>query len=178
MKKSTKIFSLLILFLMICSCKNEKTLQEYLVESQEKTGFIAVDVPTSFLQLKSEDVSDDVKITLESIRKISVVALPIKGNEAMYDEEKAKLKSIFKDNKEYKSLMTMRVKGVHATIFYKGSTASIDEAIVFGYGENVGVGVARLLGNKMNPAKIIEMMSTVKFDTENLNLEQFSAIFN
>ena len=163
---------------MICSCKNEKTLQEYLVESQEKTGFIAVDVPTSFLQLKSEDVSDDLKITLKSIRKISVVALPIKGNEEMYDEEKAKLKSIFKDNDEYKSLMTIRVKGVHSTIFYKGNTASIDEAIVFGYGKKVGVGVARLLGNKMNPAKIIEMMSSVKIDTENLNLEQFSTIFN
>tara|TARA_B110001450_G_scaffold60200_1_gene56949 strand:+ start:3606 stop:4142 length:537 start_codon:yes stop_codon:yes gene_type:complete len=178
MKKSIKKFSFIILFLMICSCKNEKTLQEYLVESQEKTGFIAVDVPTSFLQLKSEDVSDDLKITLKSIRKISVVALPIKGNEEMYDEEKAKLKSIFKDNDEYKSLMTIRVKGVHSTIFYKGNTASIDEAIVFGYGKKVGVGVARLLGNKMNPAKIIEMMSSVKIDTENLNLEQFSTIFN
>jgi len=178
MKKSAKIFSLLIFFLIICSCKNEKTLQEYLVESQEKTGFIAVDVPTSFLQLTSEDVSDDVKITLESIRKISVVALPVKGNEAMYDEEKAKLKSIFKDNKKYKTLMSMKVKEVHATIFYKGNSVSIDEAIIFGYGDKAGVGVARLLGNKMNPAKIIEMMSTVKFDTENLNLEQFSAIFN
>ena len=178
MKNTTKIFSLLFLFLMICSFKNEKTLQEYLVESQEKTGFIAVDVPTSFLQLKSEDVSEDVKLTLESIRKISVVALPIKGNEEMYDDEKATLKSIFKDNTEYKNLMSMKVKGLHVTIFYKGNPASIDEVIVFGYGKKVGVGVARLLGNKMNPAKIIEMVSTVKIDTEKLNREQFSAIFN
>ena len=178
MKKTTNIFSLLILFLMICSCKNEKTLQEYFVESQEKTGFIAVDIPTSFLQLKSEDVSDDIKITLKSIRKISVVALPFKGKEDMYDKEKAKLKSVFKDNKEYKTLMSMKAKGIHATIFYKGNTTSIDEVIVFGYGKKAGVGVARLLGNNMNPAKIIKMMSTVKIDTKNLNLEQFSAIFN
>ena len=163
---------------MICSCKNEKTLQEYFVESQEKTGFIAVDIPTSFLQLKSEDVSDDIKITLKSIRKISVVALPFKGKEDMYDKEKAKLKSVFKDNKEYKTLMSMKAKGIHATIFYKGNTTSIDEVIVFGYGKKAGVGVARLLGNNMNPAKIIKMMSTVKIDTKNLNLEQFSAIFN
>jgi len=178
MKKITNIFSLLTFFLMIYSCENEKTLQEYLVESQEKTGFIAVDIPTSFLQLKSEEVSDDVKTTLKSIRKISVIALPIKGKEEMYDEEKAKLKSIFKNNKEYKTLMSMKAKGVHTTIFYKGNTASIDEVIVFGYGKKAGVGVARLLGNKMNPAKIIEMMNAVKFDARNLNLEQFNAVFN
>ena len=163
---------------MICSCKNEKTLQEYLVESQEKTGFIAVDVPTSFLQLKSEDVSEDVKLTLESIRKISVAFSSSYISSFPFIGKATTLKSIFKDNTEYKNLMSMKVKGLHVTIFYKGNPASIDEVIVFGYGKKVGVGVARLLGNKMNPAKIIEMVSTVKIDTEKLNREQFSAIFN
>ena len=167
----------MLLVLMITSCKNEKSLQEYLVESQEKTGFISVDIPTSFLQLKSDDVSEDVKATLKSIRKVNVVGLPIKGNETAYEIEKATLKELFKDNKEYKSLMSMKVKGMHVNLYYTGDTDSIDEVIAFGYGKEAGVGVARLLGENMNPAKIIEMMNSVKIDGDNVNLEQFSAIF-
>ena len=177
MKKITKILSLLLLVLMITSCKNEKSLQGYLVESQEKTGFITVDIPTTFLQLKTEDVSDEVKATLKSIRKVNVVALPIKNNEAAYEVEKAKLKSIFKDNKDYKSLMSMKAKGMNVSLYYTGSTESIDEVIAFGYGKEAGVGVARLLGEDMNPAKIIEMMNNIKIDADNINLKQFSAIF-
>jgi hypothetical protein len=177
MKNITKVLSLLLLVLMITSCKNEKSLQGYLVESQEKTGFITVDIPTSFLQLKSEDVSEDVKATLKSIRKVNVVALPIKGNEAAYEVEKATLKELFKDNKEYKSLMSMKAKGMHINLYYTGDTDSIDEVIAFGYGKDAGVGVARLLGDHMNPAKIIEMMNSIKIDGDNVNLKQFSAIF-
>ncbi|ARV05612.1 hypothetical protein BTO04_02370 [Polaribacter sp. SA4-10] len=177
MKKTTKILSLLLLVLMITSCKNEKSLQGYLVESQEKNGFITVDIPTSFLQLKSDDVSEEVKATLKSIRKVNVVALPIKGNEAAYEVEKTTLKNIFTDNKEYKTLMSMKAKGMKVNFYYTGDTDSIDEVIAFGYGKEAGVGVARLLGDNMNPAKIIEMMNNIKVDGDNFDLKQFSAIF-
>lgn len=178
MKNITKVLSLLLLVLMITSCKNEKSLQEYLVESQEKTGFITVDIPTSFLQLKSDDVSEDVKATLKSIRKVNVVALPIKGNEAAYEVEKATLKELFKDNKEYKSLMTMKAKGMHVNLYYTGDTDSIDEVIAFGYGKEAGVGVARLLGDNMNPAKIIEMVNNIKLDGKNIGLNKLMTSFN
>ena len=101
------------------------------------------------------------KSTLKSIRKVNVVALPIKGNEDNYETEKNKLKNIFKDNKEYKSLMSMKAKGMKVNLYYTGDTDSIDEVIAFGYGEKAGVGVARLLGDNMNPAKIIEMMNNI-----------------
>jgi uncharacterized membrane protein YjjP (DUF1212 family) len=147
------------------------------VESQEKSGFISIDIPTSFLQLKSTDVSDEVKETLKSIRKVNVVALPIKGNEAAYEIEKTKLKSLFKDNKQYKTLMSMKAKGMNIKLYYTGDTESIDEVIAFGYGEAAGVGIARLLGDNMNPTKIIEMMSSVRVDLDNIGLEKFSALF-
>ena len=178
MKNITKIGTLLLLVLMITSCKNEKSLQGYLVESQEKSGFITVDVPTSFLQLKSDAVSTDVKETLKSIRKVNVVALPIKGNEEAYEVEKTKLKSIFKNNEEYKSLMSLKVKGMHINLYYTGNTESIDEVIVFGYGDKQGVGVARLLGDNMNPAKIIETLNNMDFDGDSSSLKQFSKMFN
>jgi hypothetical protein len=178
MKNIIKIPLLLLFLLSITtSCKNEKSLQAYLVESQEKKEFITVDIPKGFLQLKSQDVSEDVKVTLESIRKVNIVALPFEGNESAYEKEKVTLKKIFKDNKESKSLMSMKAKGMNVKLYYTGDTEAIDEVIAFGYGEEAGVGVARLLGSDMNPAKIIEMMDSLKIDFDSIDLNQFKTIF-
>ena len=62
-------------------------------------------------------------------------------------------------------------------LYYTGKTTSIDEIIAFGYGKKVGIGVARLLGNNMNPAKIMVIMNNINLDTEDLNLNQFKAFF-
>lgn len=177
MKNIIKVFSLLFFLLMLTSCKNEKSLQGYLVESQEKTGFITVDVPTSFLQLKNENVSEQVKATLKSIRKVNVVALPTKGNEEAYEVEKNKIKSILNDNDTYKSLMSMKAKGMNVKVYYTGDTDAIDEVIAFGYSKKTGVGVARLLGDNMNPAKIMEMMNNIKVDGKNIGLNKLMTIF-
>ena len=178
MKKYSKTSLLLLLILVVNSCQNETSLQEYLVESQEKNGFITIDLPTSFLQFKSDDVSDEVKATLKSIHKINIVALPVKGNQKTFEIEKETLKNIFKKNKKYKPLMSMKTKEMNVYLYYTGKTSSINEVIAFGYGEEVGVGIARLLGRNMNPAKIRTMINNLKIDSSRLNLKQFSAIFN
>lgn len=174
MKKLTTILLLLITFATVSSCKNEKSLQSYLVNSQEKTGFITIDIPTDFIQLKNEDVSKEVKETLESIRKINLVALPYKNSNAdAYNSEKNTLNEILKGN-SYKNLMSMKAKGMQMKVYYTGSSDAIDEVIVFGYGKEKGVGVARLLGNDMNPAKIIEMMQFIKMNEKALDLKQLA----
>ena len=78
MKRLSTVLSLVLVAMLMTSCKND-SLQGYLVESQEKQGFITVDLPVSFLELKDQDVSDDVKATVKSIKKINVVALPYKN---------------------------------------------------------------------------------------------------
>jgi hypothetical protein len=74
--------------------------------------------------------------------------------------------------------MFLKAKEMNVYLYYTGKTSSIDEVIAFGYGEEVGVGIARLLGKKMNPAKIRSMINNLKIDRSRLNLEQFSTIFN
>jgi hypothetical protein len=175
--KKVYILGAIISFLFSAtSCKNEKSLQAYLVKSQEEKGFITLDVPTSFLQLKSEDVSEDVIKTLESIRKINVVALPYQTNEDAYETEKETLRAIFTSD-SYKDLMSIKRKGMTMKVYYTGNPDAIDEVIVFGYGKEQGVGVARLLGDNMNPGKIIKMMNQVSMDSKSLNLGKFKAIF-
>jgi hypothetical protein len=175
MKKLTTICSLVFLVLFASACKNEKSLQSYLVESSGKDGFYTGDLPVGSLLTAKADVSDEVKETIKSVKKINVVFLRKTGdNTADYEVEKAKLKNIFTSD-EYKSLGSIKAKGMNVKVYYTGNTDSLDEVIAFGYSKEVGVGVARLLGQNMNPAKVIEMMNSVKMDAS--SLESFSTIF-
>lgn len=176
MKKLTTICSLIFLVFFASSCKNEKSLQSYLVDTSGKDGFYTGDIPVSSVLSAKADVSDNVKKTMKSIKKINVAFLPkTDDNTALYETEKVKLKNIFTDNDDYKSLMSMKMQGMNVNVYYTGNTDSIDEVVAFGYGDKNGVGVARLLGENMNPADIIEMLNSVKMDGS--SLQGFSGIF-
>ena len=69
MKKITTVISFLVVALLMSSCNKDQSLQSYLVESQDKRGFMTVDIPLSFIKLKSTDVSEDIQKTFESIKK-------------------------------------------------------------------------------------------------------------
>jgi len=175
MKKITTLFSLILLVLVAASCKNEKSLQRYLVDTSGKEGFFTGDLPVGSLLTAKADVSDEVKETMKSIKKINVVFLQKTAeNTAAYEAEKATLKNIF-SSKEYKSLGAVKAKGMNISVYYTGSTVSLDEVIAFMYSKDVGVGVARLLGENMNPAKVIEMLNSVKMD--GTNLQNITTIF-
>ncbi len=170
MKKILSFFTFLVLVVLTSSCNQEQSLQLYIVESQEKPGFMVADLSSSFLQLKSSDVSEDLKETLNSIRKINLVGLPYQKDSIGYENEKVTIRTILKNSETYKSLMKMNFEGMNVNLFYTGKTDSIDEIILFGYSKEVGVGVARITGNNMNPGKIIEMMKYVKMDLGQFNL--------
>lgn len=175
MKKLTTICALAFLVLFASSCKNEKSLQSYLVDSSGKEGFFTGDIPVSSVLSAKANVSEEVKETIKSIKKINAVFLKkTTENDVAYEAEKAKLKNIFTSD-AYKNLGMVKAKGMNVKVYYTGDTEAIDEVIVFGYSKENGVGVARLLGENMNPVKIMEMMNSVKMDGS--NLESFSAIF-
>lgn len=179
MKKLTTILSLILFVAFASSCKNEKSLQSYLVDASAKEGFMTGDLPVGSMLIAKADVSNEVKETIKSIKKINVAFLKkTTDNDAAYETEKAKLKSIFSNNETYKTLMSMKAKGMNVKVYYSGNTESIDEVIAFGYGKEAGVGVARLLGENMNPAKIIEMMNSINVDADSSSLEQFAKMFH
>ncbi|MGB1042374.1 MAG: DUF4252 domain-containing protein, partial [Tenacibaculum sp.] len=171
------IYSLLLLAFVTVSCKNEASLQSYLVESQDKKGFVTLDVPASVLTLSLDKASQEDKKAYESIRKINITGLPYKDtDEATYQTEKEKIKAILSKS-DYKQLVSLKKDGVNATIYYTGNSEAIDEIVAFGYSKKMGVGIARLLGDNMNPGKIMEMMKNAKIDADNMDLGAFSSIF-
>ncbi|NVK52100.1 MAG: DUF4252 domain-containing protein [Flavobacteriaceae bacterium] len=176
MKKIITIVTSFILVFLLTSCNNE-SLQKYLVKSQEKQGFITFDVPSSILQLRSDNVSQETKETLNSIKKINFVALPFKDNAKEIEAERVQLEKILK-NDAYKSLIKMKDKGIKLSLYYSGQEDAIDEVVAFGFGKKHGVGVARILGDNMNPAKILKMLNEVKLDSDNVSLKQFNLLLS
>ena len=148
-----------------------------MIASQDKDGFITVDIPINFIKPKSLEAYEEVQETIKSIRKVNVVGLPYKGNEEAYEIEKETLNSILKTNDDYKSLMRMNTKGMKVNIYFSGASDAIDEVIAFGYTKEMGVGVARILGENMDPSKIIEMMNNITLDGDNFNLKNLNLAF-
>lgn len=173
--KKLVIYSMLLIAFVTVSCKTE-SLQSYLVESQDKEGFMSFDLPASALQLSMDKASEEDKKAYESIKKINVTGVPYKNlDEASYETEKERLKSILKKS-NYKELMKFKKDGANAAIYYLGEADAIDEIVAFGYGKGMGVGVARVLGENMDVNKIMGMMQKANFDAGNVDLKQFKMI--
>ncbi|MAD98599.1 MAG: hypothetical protein CMB99_14850 [Flavobacteriaceae bacterium] len=176
MKKLTTILSFTLVLFMAMSCSKSKSLQSYLVESQEKDGFFYGDVPVSSLMTTKSGASEEVLETMKTIKKINVAFLrKTADNDAAYENEKNELNKILGQD-DYKNLMTMKMKGMNVKVYYTGDTDSIDEIITFGYNKEAGVGVARLLGENINPAKIIQMMQSIQMDGDRIQ-KQFGGLF-
>ena len=148
MKKAVIILSVLAIFV---SCNQQKTIQTYIVEKQDKPGFMSVDLPMSLIQLNTDKVPLDVKDGYESIKKVNVLGLPYLNNKEAYEIEKKAISLILNNSTLYKKLMKMDMNGMSVSIYYNGDANDINEVIVFGYSKKIGVGVARVIGNHMNP---------------------------
>lgn len=170
MKKAVVILTVLAIFI---SCNQQKTIQTYIVEKQDKPGFMSVDLPMSLIQLNSDKVPLDVKDGYESIKKVNVLGLPYLNNNEAYEIEKKVISLILNNSTLYKKLMKMDMNGMSVSIYYNGDANDINEVIVFGYSKKIGVGVARVIGNHMNPTKITQMAEYLKIDPNQLNLQQF-----
>lgn len=145
--------------LLVLSCKKDApSLQQYIIESKEKENFMSLDLSTSMINSYLANADDNTKEIAKTLKKINLVGLPIKGNEQQYEREKEKLSNVFKNNKNYKLLMKIKKENIKLNLYYTGETENIKEVIVFGYSNNFGLGVARLLGENIKPEKIIEVI--------------------
>ena len=175
MKKAVIILTVLALFI---SCNQQKTIQTYIVEKQDKPGFMSVDLPMSLIQLNTDKAPLEVKEAYGSIKKVNVLGLPYLNNNEAYEIEKKAILSILNNSTLYKNLMKMDMNGMRISIYYNGDANDINEVIVFGYSKKIGVGVARVIGNHMNPTKITQMAEYLKIDPNQLNLQQFEQVLN
>ncbi|MFC7358522.1 DUF4252 domain-containing protein [Jejudonia soesokkakensis] len=168
------ITAVVLAMLALASCNTEPSLQEYLVAKQDDSKFVKVDLPSSLLDTKQSNLDAEQKEILKTVKKMNVVAYPIKdGNEAEYRTEKQKVKTILDDEK-YQLLSKLNFEGTNVTLKYVGKEDAIDEVIVLASNDTKGFTVVRLLGKNMRPEKMMQLISSM--DSSDMNTTQLNGI--
>ena len=151
-----------VLGLLLVSCSQEPTLQKFFVESAEKKDFIALDVSSSILNLDKTQLSAEQEKALASFDKMNIVAFKATPkNQAEYEAEKAKLKTILK-GEEYQELMSFGSGKDGASVSYIGTDDNIKEFIFYANKKENGFAVVRVTGDKMNPTNVMTMLSVLQ----------------
>lgn len=172
--KLTPIIIVFIAALSLGSCQ-EKSLQKYLVQKQDDPKFITLDVPASLLKGKNNSFTQEQLEILETVKKVNVVAYPIKEDNMLeYEKEKEQLQSVL-DQPKYKELTRIKSNDVSATLKYTGDEDAIDEVIIFASDNSRGFAIFRLLGENMRPDQMLLLMKAAEKDE--LNLSQFNGLF-
>lgn len=166
-----KVITLLLLLLVLVSCKKETgTVQTYFLEAERKPEFVSFDVSSELLSLGKGFINSQHHETFNTVKKVKLVGLSIdKAKEGQYEEEKTRLQNILATSK-YKRLMNIKKNNQQIVIYHNGNAAAIDEIIAFGYSDELGVGLARILGDNMNPKAILDMVDDQKIDPESINV--------
>ncbi|SHF61044.1 protein of unknown function [Salegentibacter echinorum] len=174
--KTIKTSLVFFFAIILVSCSNEQSLQEYNVENQQNNNFMALDIPTSMFA-NAENLSVEQKETLQSVKKVNLLGLSIENGREDYETEKENLENILKHEK-YQLLMKYGSNSRKAEIFFTGDEEAIDELIVYGYDDTKGVGVARVLGKNMNPTALLDLMKSLDKGDINIDgLKKVTGIF-
>lgn len=177
--KNLKIFGLLMVtVLSLLSCNNELSLQRFFIDSKENDHYISLDIPTSILQLKDADATEEIKNIVKTIRKVNFLGFQLtEDSKAIFLAEKTKIKAILKQS-SYHELMRINSGKTELMVKFLGDEDAIDEVVVYGADKDKGFMVMRVLGTDMNPASIFKMMQNVNIDKDNIGLAQLKGILS
>lgn len=175
--KAFKFLSVLILGLGFMACNNDPSLQQYYVNNQENKEFISLDLPASMLA-NMESLDENQRRTLETVKKVNLLAIPYKPeNESRIEEEKNNVNDILK-NEKYQLLMKFGMGDTKMELYYTGHDEAVNEVILYGFDENKGMGIARVLGENMNPGDIMNLVRSMeKGDVDLSGISGMSQIF-
>jgi hypothetical protein len=179
MKNQIKTISLIVFTAMVfMACNNQPSIQEYYVEKQQNDNFIAIDLPASLLKM-DENASAETKETMATIKKLNVLAFRInETNKEDFDSEYTQVKAILK-GKKYNELMRMKHENINIIINYEGKEDAVDEFILFASDKDQGFALARILGDKMQPEKMIKIANDFKnIDKDDAAFAQLAEIFS
>lgn len=170
----TVVYLTIALCLLLAGCSNEPSLQKFFVENSEKKDFIALDLSSNILKLDKAHLTPEQATALSSFEKMNIIAFKATPqNQAEYKTEKAKLKTILKQQ-EYQQLMKFGSGEGAASVSYVGTDDNIEEFIFYADKKENGFAVIRVLGNNMNPNNVMTLMSLLQ--KSNVDLDQLKPL--
>lgn len=152
----------LLLLIGLNACSSTRSLQEYYVDNSENPNFLSVDLPVSLLNMEKANLSKEQQSAFESLRKLNVLAFKkTDTNSVDFQTEKSNVKAILKSD-NFTELMKMNTSYGKATIKYLGDDDAIDEVIIYGDNDEKGFLLVRVLGDDMNPSKLIQFLQALE----------------
>lgn len=157
----------IISILFLTSCEDEMSLQEYFVHRTEEPGFVTTSVPTSVLPIEEKNLSEQSQEALQSIKKANILYYDPKVSDSVtFQKEKKQIDKIM-SGKRYTNLISHKGRGMKFVLTYDGDLDNgIDEMVLYGYADSMGLGVARILGDNMQPSKIVRMIKELQKDEQ------------
>ena len=172
----TYIIYTLMATVFLVSCSNGVSLQRYFVDNQEVKNFISQDIPLSMIEIDKSNFTEAQHEAYESVNKLNFFGYKTsETNTEAYKAELTKVKAILSDSK-YNDLMEFSDRGNKIYVKYIGDDEEADEVIVFGSAKEMGFGIVRILGNDMNPEKMITLMEA--FQKADVDENQIKDIMN
>lgn len=154
-----------ITLVLTTACKSDPSLQSYYLANKDKSDFYAQSIPKAVLGIVADSLSTDARKGFASIEKVNVLVYPKKDNNAaQLAKEAATVQAIFL-NPDYKTLMTHSEDATKMRVAYDGSKDAIDEVVIYGTSPDVGLGIARIMGDDMNISNILKMMQEMDVST-------------
>ncbi|MFI1771549.1 DUF4252 domain-containing protein [Thalassobellus citreus] len=147
---------------ILVSCSSGVSLQSYFVDKQETKNFISQDIPLSMMKIDKTSFSEEQNEAYNSVSKLNFLGFKAdEDNAEELKEEIETVKTILSDSK-YNDLMEFNDKGNKIVVKYIGTEETADEVVVFGSSKELGFGVVRILGNNMNPDKMVTLVGAVQ----------------
>lgn len=171
--KTLTLFYAVVFVLGITGCNKNQSLQQYYVDNQGNKDFVAIDLPASMLT-NIGALDDNQKRTLKTVKKVNVLAIPKKAaNLEKIETEKQHVGNILNDEK-YQLLMRYGGGDTRVEVYFTGEEVAVDEIILYGFDENRGMGLARILGDNMNPVDILALVKSM--EKGDIDLSGFSGL--
>ncbi|MDB2606657.1 DUF4252 domain-containing protein [Zobellia sp.] len=165
-----------LLLCMVNACSTAPSLQQYYVANSENPNFLTLDLPVGLLNINEAQLSQEQKEGLGSLKKLNVLAFKKnETNQTEYLKEKTIIKSIL-EKEDFTELMKVNTDFGKATIKYLGNDEAIEEVVIYGDNDDKGFLVVRVLGNNMNPEKMLQFAKTL--EKSNVNESQLSGILD
>jgi len=170
------IVLVLIVAMAFVSCNDGKSLQRYFVDNQESSNFITQDIPISMVEIDDSKFTDDQKEAYKSVKRLNFLGYKVDDTDAeTFKSELTKVKTILNDEK-YNDLMEFSDKGNKIIVKYIGADDEADEVVIFGSAKELGFGIVRILGNDMNPDKMVTLVNAMQ--NANVDENQIQDIMN
>jgi hypothetical protein len=166
---------LALLSLALYGCHSEPSMQKYFVAHQQKPGFSVFDIPSSVINTEKAHLTAEQKRVLGTFKKLNVLFYKADPkNPKVMDDEQQQVRQILKDTLQYQPLIKFGSGKEGGSISFVGTEDHVDELILFGSKKAGGLAVIRVLGDNMNPADAMTLLSVLQ--NSEVNLQQLEPL--